>query len=211
MAMSDYALAVLGPPLIDAFEARAPSAELRFRHLGRTTRDDEEVPPRAVDGLVMPYGGPSRNLPHHELFRDEWVCVTAEDNDLIGPEPSTEELRALRWVIGYHNPQNGPPVIAALEAQGVHQNRYVTVDSFHLLPRLVAGSRRLALVQGRLARDLGPGTGLRVFRCPFELAPLIEAFRWHPAHTDDPAHTWLRALFRDTVRTRVAAPAPEDA
>ncbi|GAA3469848.1 hypothetical protein [Nonomuraea roseola] len=63
---------------------------------------------------------------------------------------------------------------------------------FQLLPTLVAGVRRVALIQRRLAellRDLAP---VRALPCPFEAVPLQEALWGHPVHTHDAAHTWLR-------------------
>ena len=60
------------------------------------------------------------------------------------------------------------------------------------LDELVAGTRRIALVQARLARLLQPLAAVRVVEPPYEAVPLREALWWHPVHTHDAAHIWLR-------------------
>ena len=70
----------------------------------------------------------------------------------------------------------------------------VVVDGFNQMPFLVAGTRRVALLQERLARLLAPVAGVRLLDCPFEVVPLAEAFWWNPMYRNDPAHMWLRDL-----------------
>jgi hypothetical protein len=74
------------------------------------------------------------------------------------------------------------------------------VDSFYALPSMVAGTRRVAMVHALLAARLGlglgggPGSGggIRVLDCPFDAVPVREALWWHPVHTHDAGHLWLR-------------------
>jgi hypothetical protein len=68
----------------------------------------------------------------------------------------------------------------------------ISVDSFQVLPFLVAGTRRIALVQKLLAEWLRGVAPVRIMTAPYETAPLREALWWHPAHTHDAAHIWLR-------------------
>jgi hypothetical protein len=70
------------------------------------------------------------------------------------------------------------------------------VDSFHLLPPLVAGTRRVAMIHELLAAQLGlgPGSGIRLLDCPFDAVPVQEALWWHPVHTHDASHLWLREV-----------------
>lgn len=205
IAMSDYALAILGPPLLDAFALHAPHARLRFRDLGRTNHDDE-VSARAVDGLVMPRGGHLRRLPHHELYRDEWICLVDADNHTAGDIPTIDELSTLPWISGYVDPDTGSPTLQRLESQGAQLNHQAAIESFHLIPHFIAGSQRVALLQRRLAEKLAPNSRLRILPCPFDLDPVIEAFWWHPAHADDAGHTWLRNLIFETAAATVAGP-----
>jgi hypothetical protein len=60
------------------------------------------------------------------------------------------------------------------------------------MPQLVAGTRRVALVQRRLAERLAGFVPVRVVEPPYDAVPLQEALWWHPVHTHDAAHIWLR-------------------
>ena len=51
---------------------------------------------------------------------------------------------------------------------------------------------------------LGPGSGIRLLDCPFDAVPVQEAPWWHPVHTHDAGHLWLRGL-ADLVGARSAA------
>lgn len=68
---------------------------------------------------------------------------------------------------------------------GVAPRVEVSVDGFQLLPLLVTGTRRIALIQARLARMPAPLAAVRVVEPPYETAPLREALWWHPVHTHD--------------------------
>ena len=71
---------------------------------------------------------------------------------------------------------------------------------------MVAGTRRVAMIQARLAArlGLGPGSGVRLLDCPFEAVPVQEAFWWHPVHTHNAGHLWLRET-ADAVAVRLVA------
>ncbi len=79
---------------------------------------------------------------------------------------------------------------------GIEPRVQVLVDSFRLLPSLVAGTRRVAMIHELLVArlGLGPGSGIRLLDCPFDAVPVQEALWWHPVHTHDAGHLWLREL-----------------
>src|SRR5262249_7725485 len=70
----------------------------------------------------------------------------------------------------------------------------VSADSFQVLPFLVAGTRRVALIQESLGIRLRAVAPVRVMEAPYEAGPLHEAMWWHPVHTHDAPHVWLRAM-----------------
>ncbi len=100
------------------------------------------------------------------------------------------DLGRLPWVT-YQRTYDAPAV-RQLGVLGIEPRVEVSVDSFQLLPLLVAGTRRIALIQARLARLLAPLAAVRTVEPPYEAVPLREAMWWHPVHTHDAAHIWLR-------------------
>jgi hypothetical protein len=74
---------------------------------------------------------------------------------------------------------------------------------------MVAGTRRVALVQGLLADRLPADSGIRILECPFEAVPVREELWWHPVHTHDAGHRWLREIAAPVGATVChAAPPP---
>jgi DNA-binding transcriptional LysR family regulator len=77
---------------------------------------------------------------------------------------------------------------------GVSPRVEVSVQTFQLLPYLVEGTRRVAMIQERLAHRLTGLAAVRVLPCPFDAVPVQEAMWWHPVHSQDAAHIWLREM-----------------
>jgi DNA-binding transcriptional LysR family regulator len=196
---SDYAVAVYGTRLAREVSALAPGVRLVFRRVPTAITESPEALLSTVDGLLMPHGVIS-GLPAADLFRDSWVCVVASDNPLIGDQVTLEQLAELPWAV-YQRVLDAS-VGRQLSTLGIEPRVQVSVDSFHLLPALVSGTSRVAMIHARLARHLGlgPATGVRLLPCPFDAVPVQEALWWHPVHTRDAGHIWLRE-----TATRVAA------
>jgi DNA-binding transcriptional LysR family regulator len=162
---------------------------LNFQHVPPGIVENTEALLSGVDGLLMPHGVIS-GLPAVELYHDTWVCLVSADHPEIGDRVTMDDLARLPWVV-YQRPFDAP-VARQLSMLGLEPRVDVSVQSFQLLPSLVAGTRRVALIQRRLAlllQDLEP---VRTLPCPFEAVPLQEALWWHPVHTHDAAHIWLR-------------------
>lgn len=189
LVASDYAVAVFGAALARLVHAEAPHVRLRFTQTPTTVVEDLGVLLTRTDGLLMPHGVVGE-VPRTDLFRDEWVFLVADSNSEVTDRLTRDHLATLPWVT-YQRTYDAPAV-RQLGMLGIEPRVEVSVDSFSLLPLMVAGTNRIALVQQRLAdlmRDLAP---VRVMRAPYETVPLQEALWWHPVHTHDSTHIWLR-------------------
>jgi DNA-binding transcriptional LysR family regulator len=87
-----------------------------------------------------------------------------------------------------------------LEQLGIEPRVQAVVESFLALSFYIAGTDRLGLVQRHLANVLAPGNRLRVLACPWDVVPVVETLWWHPLHTRDPGHAWLRSVLTETSR-----------
>ncbi|MFF1696380.1 LysR family transcriptional regulator [Streptomyces sp. NPDC058257] len=189
LVASDYAVSVFGAELARVVHEEAPGIRLRFAQTPPTVVDDTASLLSAVDGLLMPHGVIS-GFPATDLYEDRWVFVVADDHPSIADRLTRQDLADLPWVT-YQRTYDAPAV-RQLGMLGVEPRVEVSVDSFQLLPLLVAGTRRIAMVQARLARLLAPITPVRIVEPPYEAVSLQEALWWHPVHTHDAAHIWLR-------------------
>jgi hypothetical protein len=74
------------------------------------------------------------------------------------------------------------------------------------MPAFIAGTRRLGLIQSRLAPYAIQHPGVRVVAPPFEATPVQNALWWHPVHNRDPEHLWMRSLFVEAGLELAATP-----
>ncbi|MGV9935508.1 LysR family transcriptional regulator [Streptomyces olivaceoviridis] len=200
---SDYAVAVFGTELARVVHAEAPGIRLRLTQTPPTVVDDTATLLSATDGLLMPHGVIS-GFPATDLYDDRWVFVVARDHPGVGGGLTRRDLARLPWVT-YQRTYDAPAV-RQLGMLGIEPRVEISVDNFQLLPLMVAGTRRIALIQARLARMLAPIAAVRVVEPPYEAVPLREALWWHPVHTHDAAHIWLRE-----TAARVGASLPRTA
>ena len=200
---SDYVMSVLSRPIVDELFARAPHARVRFERHTTALIDNAAERLRFSDGLVLPHGFLS-DLPHLDLYGDRWVCLVAADNEEVGDELTLQHLSELPWVLTWHEPTAYSPAARQMELLGIDPHIQVVTDGFLSVPGLVAGSRRIALVQERLLCALPPTAGVRAMECPFEAVPLLEALWWHPVSEGDPEHQFLRRVVGEAA-ARLAA------
>lgn len=141
---SDYAVAVFGSELTRVLHREAPGIRVRFTQVPPGIIDSAATIPSTSDGLFMPHGVIS-GFPATELYQDQWVFLVAEDNPEVGEHLTKEDLVRLPWVT-YQRTYDAPAV-RQLGMLGIEPRVEVSADSFTVLPFLVAGTRRIALVQ----------------------------------------------------------------
>ena len=193
---SDYAIAVFGAELARAVHREAPRVHLDFRQPPPDVDERTEALLSSVDGMLMPHGIIS-DLPATDLYSDRWVFLVAADNDEVGDRLATADLQRLPWVT-YQRTYDAPAV-RQLGVRGVEPRVEVSVDGFQAIPGLLSGTRRIALLQERLARRLTLVEPVRIVPGPYEPVPLREALWWHPVHAHDAAHVWLRTKAREVA------------
>ncbi len=204
LLISDYTIAVLGDTIARLLAEEAPGARLRFvPNIPETVDDAPQVLVNA-DLLVLPHGFLLAELPHQDLYRDEWVCLVATTNADVGDRLTIEQLETLPWVVTYHGPTASTPAARRLRTLGIEPRVQIVTETFLTIPGLVAGSDRIALLQRRLAGRIPPSSGIRVLPCPFDAGELVEALWWHPIHDDDPEHRYLRDLVVRAAATAAA-------
>lgn len=200
---SDYAVTVFGAALAREISVHAPQVRIAFRQPSQAHIDDPAGRLATVDGLLMPHGIVA-GLPSVQLFQDRWVCAVAEDNPEVGERITLSQLASLPWAA--YQRAHAASALQQLSMLGVEPRVQVLADSFQLLPALVAGTRRVAMIHELLAArlGLGPGSGIRLLDCPFDAVPVQEALWWHPVHSHDAGHVWLRDMAR-AVGARIGA------
>ncbi len=199
LLLSDYGVTVLGDTLAALLDEVAPHARLRLAPHTPDLVDRADQTLLAVDLMLLPMGFLA-DLPHAELYGDEWVVVFSADHPDIEDEVTVDHLRTLPWVAVYHGPTSSTPAARVLRQRGIEPRVQVVTENFLTVPGLVVGSRRISLLQRRLVDLLPLDTGVRTLPCPLDVGGLVEAMWWHPVYERDPDHVFLRDLVLRAAR-----------
>ncbi|MFG2799932.1 LysR family transcriptional regulator [Streptomyces pseudovenezuelae] len=189
LGVSDYSVAVFGAELTRLLDREAPGIRVRFVQIPANFTERTGAVLNTLDGVFMPHGIIS-GFSVTELYEDGWVFLVAEDNPEVGDRLSLADLARLPWVT-YLRAYDSPAV-RQLGMLGIEPRVTISVDSFTVLPFLVAGTRRVALVPALLAERMRGTAPVRIMAPPYDPVPLREALWWHPVHTHDAGHIWLR-------------------
>ncbi|MFK0159913.1 LysR family transcriptional regulator [Streptomyces sp. NPDC090493] len=189
LAATDYGVAVFGAELARALDREAPGIRLRFAPIPTGILEEPGALLSTIDGLIMPHGLIS-GFPATELFQDDWVFLVAEDNHEVGDQLTRDDVARLPWVTYLRTYDS--PAVRQLGMLGIEPRVDISADSFSALPFLVSGTRRIAMIPALLAERLRGVAPVRIMKAPYESVPLQEALWWHPVHTRDAAHIWLR-------------------
>ena len=144
--------------------------------------------------MVIPHGHLT-DLPYMDLWRDDWIVVASESNEQVGDELTMEVLGQLPWVFTFQTRTAFTSAARQLQLLGVEPRVEAIVESFLALPHFIAGTNRLGLLQAGLADHAASVSDIRVLELPFDAMPVVNALWWHPVHSRDPEHAWMRGLF----------------
>jgi DNA-binding transcriptional LysR family regulator len=91
-------------------------------------------------------------------------------------------------------------VDAALSS--INRQRHVALSSPHFfsIAKTVADSNIIANFPERLAKQIAPLFGLRIFQPPVDLAPISLAMVWHRRNDSDVGHIWFRQQVMQAAR-----------
>ncbi|WP_063781877.1 LysR family transcriptional regulator [Bradyrhizobium viridifuturi] len=193
ISASDYAGLVLLTPLVRIISNEAPNVTI---HLLPRARDAVRVlQTNQADIVIEPIElfGPN-DYPSASLLSDRWLCaVDANHPDVSGDTlTETQFLELPHLVYGIGDDRQLNLADQHLANAGVQRRIEVTVESFLLNPFLIKGTRLVSLVLERAARRLIGTIDIKLLESPISVPDIHEAMYWHPRHTTDPGHKWLR-------------------
>ena len=193
ISASDYAGLVLLTPLVRMIANEAPNVTI---HLLPRARDAARVLQTSqADIVIEPVElfGPN-DYPTASLLSDRWLCAVDANHPDIEGDTLTEKqfLELPHLVYGIGDDRQLNLADQHLADAGVQRRIEVTVESFLLSPFLIKGTRLVSLVLERAARRLIGTVDIKLLESPISVPDIHEAMYWHPRHTTDPGHRWLR-------------------
>jgi DNA-binding transcriptional LysR family regulator len=198
---SDYVTGVLLAPLVADLVHTAPRIRIEIL----LPHDDvvSQIEDGDIDLLITPEDYVSNDLPAEVLYEEEHVVAGWSENPLVQKAISESDLFAAghvavsignQRVVSYGDKQ--------LESLGKTRRVEVVAPSFTLVPWLLEGTQRLALMHERLAISMARHFPIAYTALPFPMPPLKEMVQFHVARASDEGLTWLRGELR-TIADRI--------
>ncbi len=198
IAMSDHVMALVLPAVAARLPLEAPQVTIHARGLGALTTEPVRATLQGEVDLSVGAFSWAEGACEEPLYTERWVCAVSLDHPDVGDRMTLELFQSmphLEWRV--RTPVARSHADVQYGARGIQVHVPLTIDSFALLPTLLRGTRMVALVHERLARQV---PGLKVLEPPLPLPDVVESMYWSPSLEHDPAHTWLRHLLREIAR-----------
>ncbi|WP_427968751.1 LysR family transcriptional regulator [Altererythrobacter sp.] len=190
LCVSDYLSSVLISPLLPRMESLAPHIKIELVPL-----DDDatvELDRGEIDMLLTPEAYISDDHPAELLFEEEHVVAGWRENPLFAGEIDAEVFRRAGHVaveIGRVNPASFAE--SFMRSRGIERSIEVRVSSFTLIPELLVGTGRLAVMHRRLAEKASHHYPITYVPLPFAMPRMREMAQYHRARADDAGLRWL--------------------
>lgn len=190
IAASDYVGVTFLRPLLARLEAESP--DIRLHILPVPANLDARL---HRDGLDIAIVSRESLTDFHKfrsavLFREDWVGVADADNHEVEPEIGLRQFSTLPYlatIVGSH------PSAAEQQLDLMAIDRRIEVTAvYSVIPELIRGTRRIAILPEKLGRNAARIAGLKLFEPPVQLSPIVQMVIWTAANDADPGHRWLR-------------------
>ncbi|WP_199882042.1 LysR family transcriptional regulator [Streptomyces sp. CB03911] len=207
---ADLVGAALAPGLLQLAQREAPGVSFRIR------AEELEAGPALRDGRIdLEIGSVDHVDPEtevEELVVLRMVAAVRPGHPLTEGPLTPARLAAAQHVTVSRRGRFTGPLDTVLAAQGLQRRVGVVLPGHLAAMTLAARTDVVCLVPAALpgaapsplTQDAG-ALGLQLLDIPLDLPPLTIGMAWHPRHTADGAHRWLRAAVRRTLRTPTAA------
>lgn len=195
LVASDYISAVLLGPAMRFMHRAAPRIQFDIKlpneqMLAEFDRGD-------IDLVLTPEEFVLTNHPTELLLEEKHVVVGWDQNPILGPEFSRADfLRSSHIAVTLGSNRQQTYAERYLERSVGKRRVELFVPNFTLVPWLLVGTNRLAVVHERLAHTFAADLPLRIVPLPVDIPPMREMMQFHNARTEDDGLGWLRGLLK---------------
>ena len=195
---TDYVLTVLGLVVDRILCEEAPGVCIRF--VPNTPDDPARLRDGGSDLAVGIYGDLPQEMRSRQLLTDRFVCVIRNDHPAIARRLSLEQFVRLSHIQIAPRGKPGGYIDDVLRERGLSRNVARAVPYFVTALQLTAQTDYVLTVSERIARQLAPKFGLKIFEVPISLRPYALSLVWHPRFDGDAGHRFLREVFTRAAR-----------
>jgi DNA-binding transcriptional LysR family regulator len=198
IAASDYAMVVLGQPLLERMRHEAPGVRLHLQqHPGLGVYD--LMNRGLIDIVISP--DTAHTFPGADLLTERWVCAVSRDHPGLDDDRLSEELFLSLPHMNYAADAASNQSISSADRQLAHlgKDRFIAVrcESFLAMPFLLAQTGLVTLIQERLGRKLAETADVKLLEPPVPMNRFTLRMNWHPSRDSDSALLWLRQVLQE--------------
>lgn len=195
---SDYITIVVFAPLMRRLALEAPG--LRYEFIQPTDDLTLQIERGDIDLVMSPLEYLSTEHPSTIICEEIHVLVGWSENPLLAQPISLDQFRAAEHIavrLGRINRSSFAE--SQLRAMDLDRLSIVQVSTFGLVPELLVGTDRVAIMHRRLARHAARALPLRISPLPITFPPLVEAIQFHRSRINDAGLKWLVEEIRREV------------
>lgn len=190
LCTSDFLISVLLAPLLPRLEEEAPGMQFDIVPLG----DDAaaRLDHGEIDLLLTPEGYISDGHPAELLFEEEHVVAGWRGNPLLARPMDMDAFQSSGHIaVEIGRTSRLSFAESFMRAQGIERRVEIRVSAFTLIPELLIGTGRLAIMHRRLAERAAQHYPIAYTPLPFAMPPMREMVQFHRARADDAGLHWL--------------------
>jgi LysR family transcriptional regulator, nod-box dependent transcriptional activator len=210
-SMPHYATFLFLPQVLRRLAAEAPRITLETGVTGADSMAALER--RDLDLLVMDQSASGSQIAlsgermrRQFLSSDDFVCVADKDHPDLKSELTRELYMRLPHCVTRFAGESRSLVERSWSKLGRQPRVGAIAPGFVVTLFTLPHTGLIGTVPRKLAALHADSLGLRIHKCPIKVEPIDEYLFWHPINDDDPAHSYIRSLFRsassnETVRS----------
>jgi len=200
---SDYITTVLIAPLVQRLQELAPRVQLDIRMPNEQMMLEFER--GEIDLVLAPEPFISPDHPAELLFEESHVVVGWKGNKLLDSAISTEDfLSSSHVAVALGTLRQTSFAERFLDSRLQQRRIEVYVPSYTLVPWMLIGTSRLAVMHLRLAKVFARTLPLAIQPLPAAMPVMREMVQYHTARETNQDLIWLRQLLREQVNTEMA-------
>ncbi|MFK7888577.1 MAG: LysR family transcriptional regulator [Gammaproteobacteria bacterium] len=187
---TDYITTVLIIPFAKKLEQTAPNIRLNIRLPADMLMAEFER--GEVDLVLLPEEFIKPRHPAELVFEEPHMVVGWRDNPIFDETITPEAFFAADHV-GVRIGPNSELTFSErhLTALGASRKMAIVAPNFSVVPWFLVGTRRLAIMQSRMARAFCSVMPLKTAPLPFSQPAMRLMAQYHTARTEDPSVRWL--------------------
>ncbi|WP_375779249.1 transcriptional regulator NodD2 [Bradyrhizobium sp. ma5] len=204
IGLSDSMTVVFFRDVVERVAREAPAVS--FELVALADEHDELLRRGEVDFVILPELFMSSAHPRVALFEERLVCVGCCTNgQLLRPLTFDRYMSMGHVAVKLAGTRNTAFEETFLLDFGLNRRIDILVQSFSMIPPLLAGTSRIGTMPLRLVKHFQRATPLRIADLPQPFPTFTEAVQWPVLHNSDPESTWMREIVLQEAARMVSA------